>query len=240
MSSRYSPAFIGDGSPVLVVSPHPDDDVIGCGGTLAWLAERGTPCTVAYVTDGSRSHPGSTAFAPERIARIREGEARRALRQLGVRVAPVFLRETDGSLATLDDARRTRLSAAIATLIERTAAAVVFAPWRRDVHADHVAVAGLVDAALAGVSRRPALFAYSVWREILGTPADDPLSAEAITFDVSLSRRHRAQKRRAIGAHRSQISNLISDDPRGFRVTAAMLAAWTQPHERFFVAAPAP
>src|SRR5580704_13240603 len=136
MSSRCNAAPIGDGASVLVVSPHPDDDVIGCGGTLARLAERGTPCTVAYVTDGSQSHPGSAAFAPERIARIREAEARQALRQLGIRVPPVFLRETDGSLATMDSARRMRLTAAIATLIERTAAGVVFAPWRRDVHAD--------------------------------------------------------------------------------------------------------
>ena len=74
-----NPASIGDGASVLVVSPHPDDDVIGCGGTLARLAERGTPCTVAYVTDGSQSYPGSAAFAPERIARIREAEARQAL-----------------------------------------------------------------------------------------------------------------------------------------------------------------
>lgn len=235
MSSRCSTASIGAGAPVLVVSPHPDDDVIGCGGTLAWLAERGTRCTVAYVTDGSQSHPGSVAYAPARIARIREAEARQALLHLGVQTAPIFLRERDGSLAAMSAERKAHVSAALARLFAATAAAVVFAPWRRDVHADHVAVAALVDAALQGMPAPPVLLAYSVWREILGTAADDPRPVEATTLEVALAPRHRARKRRAIGAHRSQVSDLIADDPLGFRATAAMLDAWTQPHERFFV-----
>jgi LmbE family N-acetylglucosaminyl deacetylase len=237
MSSRSNAPPPTPPGPVVVFAPHPDDDAIGCGGTLAQLAEDGTHCTVAYVTDGSRSHPNSVRFGPSRVAEIREDEARRSLAALGISTPPIFMRETDGSLGSMTSMRRAALVDRIEAMLRSLAPAAIFAPWRRDVHSDHVAVAEMVEAALARLQPRPMLLAYAVWQRILGGDADEPDPDEATTLEVTLAARHRVRKRSAIEAHASQTTGLIPDDAFGFRITPPMLAAWTQPVERFLVPA---
>ena len=46
-----SPIFNGNG-PALVIAPHPDDEVLGAGGTIARLADQGRAVHVAVVTRG--------------------------------------------------------------------------------------------------------------------------------------------------------------------------------------------
>ena len=65
---------------VLIVAPHPDDDVIGAGGTMALLAQAGKQVFSLYVTDGS-SFPGSTSRGTtEQLRALRQGEALAALK----------------------------------------------------------------------------------------------------------------------------------------------------------------
>ena len=61
-----SQTFAWAGERICVVSPHPDDDVLGCGGTLALASANGAALCILYVTDGAASHPGSRAFPPGR------------------------------------------------------------------------------------------------------------------------------------------------------------------------------
>jgi len=219
---------------VVVVAPHPDDDAIGCGGTLARLAARGAHIAVIYVTDGSASHPGSRRFPPAVLRDVREHEARTALRHLGVRAEPTFLRAPDSGLSTLEAARRAQLAAHIAARVAQRRADIVFAPWPRDPHPDHVATAQLVEAALAQSGRRPAVWYYQVWLPVRGNPGEHPRANEARTVDIALDPRERARKRAAILAHRSQTGALIDDDPAGFVIDSDLLAGWLRPFERYY------
>jgi LmbE family N-acetylglucosaminyl deacetylase len=221
-------------SRVLVVAPHPDDDAIGCGGTLIALARRGARISVTYVTDGSASHVKSRRFPPARLRDIREGEARAALHALGIRSTPQFLRAPDGGLANVGGAERGRLVAALAERIVRRRANVVFAPWPRDPHPDHVAAAALVADALRLCSRAPALYWYQVWLPVRGAAAEFPRSDQTVVCDVRLRASDLARKRAAILAHRSQTGALIDDDPEGFCIDAELLAGWLLPIERFY------
>ena len=59
---------------VLLLAPHADDEVLGCGGLLAALARRGADVHVVYASvDGSRHYglTGTTTFA-ERVAEIEQ------------------------------------------------------------------------------------------------------------------------------------------------------------------------
>jgi LmbE family N-acetylglucosaminyl deacetylase len=67
-------------SRVLVVAAHPDDEVLGMGGTIALHTARGDEVRVLVVTDGS-----STQYPDDAETRSRkEEEARRAAAELGV------------------------------------------------------------------------------------------------------------------------------------------------------------
>jgi LmbE family N-acetylglucosaminyl deacetylase len=67
-------------SRVLVIAAHPDDEVLGMGGTIALHADRGDTVRIVVVTDGSSTqYPGDSA-----IRARKDDEARRAAAELGV------------------------------------------------------------------------------------------------------------------------------------------------------------
>ena len=61
---------------VVVVAAHPDDEVLGVGGTMAMLAAAAARLRLIAITDGEASHPGED---PEVIARTRVEESAAAL-----------------------------------------------------------------------------------------------------------------------------------------------------------------
>lgn len=223
---------------VFVVAAHADDDTIGCGGTMALLARAGGVVSVAYLTDGSRSHPGSRRYPPEAIRELREREAADALALLGVGSAPEFFRLPDGGLAGLSGERCEAASARLASSLAAFDPDLVLLPWRRDPHADHVACAALARLALARSRLRVPVAEYEVWLRIRGAESDRPRPGEVRTREVVLDAEALARKRAALLAHRSQTSALIDDDPDGFRIDPELLERWLGPSELFHLEFP--
>ncbi len=121
----YAPGRL-DGSPLLVLAPHADDETFGCGGALALAARRGARVHVVVVTDGGAQGD------PE----ARREEAREAARRLGI-PEPEHWGLPDRSLDPADPALRERLAA----LFAATAPAVVLVPSPGEIHPDHRALA---------------------------------------------------------------------------------------------------
>src|SRR5438128_1112363 len=65
---------------ILVLSPHPDDESIGCGGTLRKHIVEGDTVHVIFLTSGER---GGHGMPPEQTKRVREQEAKDAASILG-------------------------------------------------------------------------------------------------------------------------------------------------------------
>ncbi len=112
---------------VLVVSPHPDDEVLSCGGTIRRLSREGHRCTVAVVTRG-----WSPLFPEAQVEQVR-AEARRAAEALGV---------SDLRFLDLPVVRVAELPAhEVNTVFDRLMADVrpdwVFLPFPWDRHGDH-------------------------------------------------------------------------------------------------------
>src|SRR5437879_4633880 len=81
-------------SNVLVISPHPDDESIGCGGTLRRHVLQGDIVQAVFLTSGERGGHGRSR---EDTMRIREQEAREAAAILGLAQIE-FWRVSNGSL----------------------------------------------------------------------------------------------------------------------------------------------
>ena len=112
---------------------------------------------------------------------------------------------------------------------QEVGAAALFVSWRHDPHCDHQASYRLARAAQRRLTAVK-LFEYTVWGAAL--PVATPVEPGG-GFRLEIGRRL-AQKRRAIDAHRSQTTDLISDDPNGFRLTGTDLARFALPYEFFF------
>ncbi len=115
---------------ILVVGPHPDDQELGMGGTIAKFANEGHNVLLLDMTSGEPTPHGS----PE----IRAKESATAASILGVKRTTVNLpnRYVEHSIP----ARH-----AVAAVIREHQAEIVFAPYFEDAHPDHVATTRIVE-----------------------------------------------------------------------------------------------
>jgi LmbE family N-acetylglucosaminyl deacetylase len=217
---------------LVVIAPHPDDDVLGCGALIARVAPR-LPVRVVYVTDGTASHDGSPTYPPERLRGVREREARRALCQLGVATPPIFLRWPDGTVPLAGDPAAKPLLAALRAAILPEEDVAVAMPWRRDPHCDHRGATSLVEAVLRD-RPRAARFEYAVWLGVIGDASDAPGPGEGTVIELE-SRPWLRAKRAALREHRSQLGGLITDAVWAFELPEALLRRALGPVERFVV-----
>jgi LmbE family N-acetylglucosaminyl deacetylase len=115
----------------LVLSPHPDDDVIGCGGALLRHREGGDHVVLIEVSDGSASRSGG--LLPDAMARQRAREATEAAHELGAELVWLGLREGQWEHGAL-----TRI---LGELLREHSPDVIYAPSPVDFHPEHVRVA---------------------------------------------------------------------------------------------------
>lgn len=112
---------------VLVLAPHPDDEVLGPGGTLAKLAGSGAVVHVVIVTKA-----GPPIFSQEVLETGRR-EAAKAHRVLGVE-GTHFL---SFPAAGLDTVANAAMNAALLEVFTEVRPELVFVPFLGDIHGDH-------------------------------------------------------------------------------------------------------
>lgn len=140
LSARIASSWSsGGGLRVLTIAPHPDDEAIGCAGTLLRHKAWGDQLFIAYVTDGRASR--AMGLAPEQMAARRHQEAEAGARALGAdRVDWLGLPEGQW------DIEQSR--SFLADLVEELAPQLVYAPSRVDFHPEHRRVAQALALAL--------------------------------------------------------------------------------------------
>jgi LmbE family N-acetylglucosaminyl deacetylase len=217
--------------PVLVVAPHPDDETLGCGGAIALLRQLGLVVWVLVMSDGTQSHPRSVKYPAPRLRTLRENETRSAMHLLGVDTCQItFLQLPDGALPD-ENPEFDHALEQCGHYLKTVMPAIVFVPWREDPHPDHRATWQIINAALLRCSLFPRVIEYPVWdwdaaqrRTYEGQPM--------IVWRLDVAEVVE-QKQEAIAAYRSQTTNLIDDDPQGFRLTPEILANFAQHWELY-------
>ncbi len=124
----------------MVIAPHPDDEVLGCGGTIARLVAMGRHVEVVVATQGMPPR-----FDAAQVAQV-QAEARSAHALLGV-AQTHFL---EFPAAALDQIPCAELNAGIAKVVSACGPDTLFVPFVGDLHFDHKLV---FDAAM--VAARP-------------------------------------------------------------------------------------
>ncbi len=152
---------IHDGK-VLVFAPHPDDEVLGCGGTLALLRQKKCAIKVIFVTDGAGA--GSlNADAPM----IRRKEAAESLSILGIHDVE-FLDEPDGGFRNSSN-----FETKIDTLLNKFNPDWLFLPSVLDYHRDHVAIGHAVLNCWHRWKSPSRAFIYEIWTPLPATRVVD-------------------------------------------------------------------
>ena len=143
---------------VLVIAPHADDEVLGCGGTLARHVARGDEVEVIVLTDGARgTTDGSTDLD---LVRQRRAEAEAGMALLGGSQCEFWeLPEGHEPDAGVLGALTLRLAMRVCG----TRPALVYAPWIGEGHADHFHAARLARLGLALSAFDGLSLGYEVW-----------------------------------------------------------------------------
>jgi bacillithiol biosynthesis deacetylase BshB1 len=206
---------------ILVIGPHPDDQELGMGGTIALLASQGHDVLLLDVTDGCPTPRGDR---PTRLA-----EAEEARRILSPKAGPPLRRH----LLDLPNRRvvhSLESRHAVAGVIRAHQATILFVPHAEDAHPDHIAVTRIAedarfDAKLTGLSLpgdqgRPPIYPkwlfYYYCSHLRRVP--DP----SFILDISGFEK---QKMEAIGAYRSQ----FAENPAN-----AQVMEWIAAGDRYF------
>ena len=187
----------------LVVAPHPDDETLGCGATIARMRRLGTPVRVVLMSGGGAS-PRPSGMSLDEMLLLRREEASRALDLLGVEPASVHhLDFVDGDMPGQHQA----MTEALARLVRDHAPDQVLVTSARDRHPDHAAVARAVGAA-ATTARGVGVYEYAVWQRVpamtVARSGRRPLLVSSSDFSE--------RKQAALAAYESQLPHF----PRGF------------------------
>lgn len=238
---------------LVVVAPHPDDEMLGAGGALVGASDRGERIIVLGVTAGEAAFPGLDAGGRRRLAAVRRRETATAYDRAGVRAERRELGIPDGNVAARVDGLRDAIAAALADAAagdvsldtgevdrpsERGApserAVTCLAPWPDDGHPDHEAAGRAAAAAARRLGAQ--LWWYPVWAWNVHAPGPHaPPLAGARRADLDTSTAVR--KRAGLAAYRSQLERR---DGRPAIVPPRFLAHFQRPWEVWIPAPPPP
>ena len=190
--SRLPRAGLENWTSAVVIAAHPDDEVLGVGGTMALLAATGARLRLVAVTDGERSHPQADPAGRATLAARRVAETGAALHALGAqRTEVIRLRRPDTGLAGCEPALTAELRQLTAGFD------VCLAPWAGDAHADHEAAGRAARRACA------ATLGYPVWMWHWARPGDPRVPWDR-ALRVPLPQHAAAAKQAAIRCFASQ------------------------------------
>jgi len=180
---------------ILVVAPHPDDEVLGCGGAIARHVDEGHEVHVVVVTRGIPD-----LFPPEQIE-ITRRELQSAHKVLGVS-GVTFL---DFPAPRLDMVPSHEIADSIAQVVRRFQPQVVYMPHQWDIHGDHQATYWATLVATRPINGCPVrrVLCYEILSETeWAPPAGDQSFIPTVFIDISSTLE---RKLKAMACYQSQL-----------------------------------
>ncbi len=151
---------------VLIVAPHPDDEVIGCGGLIARLVAEGRTPHIIVMTGGEGSHRGCCSIAADEIKTARRELTDKALRLLSVdREFIHYLDFPDGGIPSGMENGEWRMEnlRKLEELLAEINPDTIFVPHWCEGWPDHVNTRNLILNSQFSIINSPQVWEYCVW-----------------------------------------------------------------------------
>lgn len=213
--------LLGNSTKLVVVAPHPDDEVLGCGGLVASAIDAGYDLDVVSLTDGEAAYPDDPYWSAPRLAQARRAELRDAVLALGGNPERILHAGLgDGQL-------NRRLADAIATLDRLSRDDAVLVTWACDGHPDHEAAAEAAQIACARSGAR--LIQYPIWAWHWADPSAAAFLQQG-AVRLPLNPTVLARKEAAIASFRTQTGR-VSPAPTAPILPAQVLSRFLRAYE---------
>lgn len=188
---------------IVIFSPHPDDEILACGGTIALKIKQGYQIYIVYMTDGRNSHLHilgiSSNPSPSELAEIRKEEARKALYVMGLdKDTLVFLDYEDGTL----EKNIQTAEMEVRQILTNLQPVEVYFPTLRDKHPDHRATNIIVYDSLKAIRFNESAYQYTIYGNQYEADYLNEIKSVDISSVLNL-------KKKAIKEHRSQVTKLF-------------------------------
>lgn len=202
--------------PLLVIAPHPDDETLGCAGVMKRFREQGHVVRIIIVTDGGSANLPGKPLRQE-IAALRRRESINAANILGIPAEEVlFLAYPDGEAQE----HLPRIADDIASQIWLYQPALILAPHGIDAHADHRAVANVMQLLKNDGKVTCPVLEYPMWFWPRGALTHLRSSALMKTHRKISVKDFLAQKQQAINAHECQKGEENWDQLEAYSIAA--------------------
>jgi LmbE family N-acetylglucosaminyl deacetylase len=114
---------------ILVVAAHPDDEILGCGGTILKHINNGDDVNILFISDGESSRKNGTSIKIDQ----RKKKAIKVARLLGSR-SPIFLNLKDNSL---DGYLLLEIIKKIELVFKKIRPEIIYTHFKNDLNVDH-------------------------------------------------------------------------------------------------------
>lgn len=145
------------GDKIVIIAPHPDDEVIGCAGLIQALVERGTPPHVIIMTGGEGSHRGCCEVSEERIIAERRQLALKVAGFLGIPISHVHFFDYPDEHVSIDHSETEKLRELFAEIQPKT----FFVPHWGEGMPDHLQTAEIIKDLMK--DKKVSIYEYCVW-----------------------------------------------------------------------------
>jgi LmbE family N-acetylglucosaminyl deacetylase len=151
---------------IIVFAPHPDDETLGAGGTIAKKISQGYEVLIVIMTDGKYAFLKVLSIkadpTPEQLKEIRKEEVKKATRLLGVQESNIiFLDFEDGTLENDEG----KVEEKVTEILSQKYPCEVYVTYKNDFHLDHRAAYRIIKNSIKKLGISPLIYQYSITRK---------------------------------------------------------------------------
>jgi len=167
----------------VIIAPHPDDEVLGCGGIIAIKTREQLKVSVIFLTDGENSHKICCSLSSNLVGDKRRKHSIEALSILGVKARDIYrIGLRDGSIPTGSNEKEFQNAVEkLATKLNKIDVDEIYIPHPLDRMPDHEAASRIAEKAISRINKKCELFYYPVW---MWTELQFVLLPKLMTYEV--------------------------------------------------------